>query len=167
MHSDYPRLFHSTKKEANEFILFLVSEILRISSICGKFRKKVFDAQIAGFPATRVGEWGWDRVFDAHGERRVDPDTDLLLQATTSVAAGRTVWSGAPRILCSERKRESSRVPARVYRPSVVSHKKERAVPAILFDKIFHLFLQFLFFVIFWSIVASSFHVIHNLQKTK
>ena len=103
----------------------------------------------------------------------MDPDTDLLLQATTSVAAGRTVWSGAPRILCSERKRESSRVPARVYRPSVVSHKKkrrkkeERAVPAILFDKIFHLFLQFLFFVIFWSIVASSFHVIHNLQKTQ
>ena len=56
----------------------------------------------------------------------MDPDTDLLLQATTSVAAGRTVWSGAPRILCSERKRESSRVPARVYRPSVVSHKKKR-----------------------------------------
>ena len=55
----------------------------------------------------------------------MDPDTDLLLQATTSVAAGRTVWSGAPRILCSERKRESSRVPARVYRPSVVSHKKK------------------------------------------
>ena len=56
----------------------------------------------------------------------MDPDTDLLLQATTSVAAGRTVWSGAPRILCSERKRESSRVPARVYRPSVASHKKRR-----------------------------------------
>ena len=46
----------------------------------------------------------------------MDPDTDLLLQATTSVAAGRTVWSGAPRTLCSERRRESSRVPARVYR---------------------------------------------------
>ena len=55
----------------------------------------------------------------------MDPDTDLLLQATTSVAAGRTVWSGAPRTLCSKRKRESSRVPARVYRPSVVSHKKK------------------------------------------
>ena len=90
----------------------------------------------------------------------MDPDTDLLLQATTSVAAGRTVWSGAPRTLCSKRKRESSRVPARVYRPSVVSYKKkeERAVPAILFDKIFHSFLQvFLIFVIFWSVVASFF----------
>ena len=56
----------------------------------------------------------------------MDPDTDLLLQATTSVAAGRTVWSGAPRTLCSKRKRESSRVPARVYRPSVVSQKRKQ-----------------------------------------
>ena len=46
--------------------------------------------------------------------------------------------------------------------------KKRKAVPAILFDKIFHLFLQFLFFVIFWSIVASSFHAIqYFIKKSK
>ena len=43
--------------------------------------------------------------------------------------------------------------------------KREKAVSAILFGKIFHLFLPFLFFVIFWSIVASSFHVIQKFTK--
>ena len=70
----------------------------------------------------------------------MDPDTDLLLQATTSVAAGCTVWSGASRTLCSERKRESSQVPARAI--SAFSIKK---APAILFDKFFHLFKFFKF----------------------
>ena len=69
----------------------------------------------------------------------MDPDTDLLLQATTSVAAGRTVWSGARRTLCSERKRESSRVPARVYRPSFVSHKKEKSSTGNTFRQNFSL----------------------------
>ena len=76
----------------------------------------------------------------------MDPDTDLLLQATTSVAAGRTVWSGAPRTLCSERKRESSRVPARVYRPSFVSHKKEKSSTGNTFRQNFSLVSSILIF---------------------
>ena len=86
----------------------------------------------------------------------------------------RGVWTRTPPCYSRRPRRLLLDVPCGVEPPghfarsgNASHHGFQHGSIGILFDKIFHLFLQFLFFVIFWSIVASSFHVIQKFTKIK